>query len=215
MPPKRSAAAAAVTGGEAVAPNPSPKRIKVSTESKSGKQRKLEAFFTSPKKSKSQRAGAGASAAAGAAAKQLDSTISANASASASALERPEVIVIGDEEGEHQVSTRLLAERRNERRPAAGNGSDCAAGPVIVPATPMEEDRLGVRCQEENSSMEENGLDTDVLLARHLARADGVDIDLARKLESGFQTGINRLDRLGSPSSAYSNVGAFLHLSHF
>lgn len=204
MPPKRSAAAAAVTGGETVAPNPSPKRIKVSTESKGGKQRKLEAFFTSPKKPKSQRAGAGA----GAAAKQLDSTNSASASASASALERLEVIVIGDEEGEHQISARLPAEGSNERRPAAGNGTDCAAGPVIVPATPMEEVRLGVRCKEENSSMEENGMDTDVLLARHLARAEGVDIDLTRKLESGFQTGINRLDRLGSPSSAYSNVRA-------
>jgi len=197
MPPKRSAAVAAVTGGGPVAASPSPKRVKVSAESSRGTQQKLEAFFTSPKKPKSQSAGAVATA------KQLHSP-----------LKRPEVIVIDDGEGEHQISTCLLSEHSNERRPAAGNGSD---GPVIIPATPMEEDRLGVRCKEENSSMEEYGMDTDMLLARRLARVEGnIDIELARKLESGFQTGINKLDGLGSPSSASPNVrGPFVHLSRF
>jgi hypothetical protein len=198
MPPKRSAAA--VTGGGPVVPSPSPKRVKVSAEPSRGTQQKLETFFTSPTKPKSQSAaGATATVTATATAKQLTSPLK----------RRPEVIVIGDEEEEHQISTCLPSEHSNERTPAAGNGSDCGAGPVIIPATPMEEDRLGVR--SENSSMEEYGMDTDTLLARRLARADGIDIELARKLESGFQTGINKREGF---SSAYSNVRALCSPFH-
>jgi hypothetical protein len=125
MPPKRPAAA--LGGGRPVTVSPSPKRLKVAPESSSSTQQTLEAFFTSPKKTKPKPR--------------------------ALALEQQEVIVIDDEAGEHHPSpsTRLPSEHSNERTPAAGNGSDCGAGPVIIPATSMmEEDRLGVRRKDEN-----------------------------------------------------------------
>lgn len=202
MPLKRSrsrsaAAQAAATGGRPVTvaqdPSPSPKRVKVSADSLGGTQRKLDAFFTSPKKPTSQSAAATV--------KRRDSTRH---------LGQPEVIVIDDEQGEQHpsTSTRPPSQHSNERRPAAGNASDCGAGPVIIPATPMEEEvRLGVRRKYQNrgSGIQENDMDTDMLLAR---RADGIDIQLARKLQSdsGFHSGINRLDGLGSPSNPSPNV---------
>ena len=193
MPLKRSrsAAAAAVNGGGPVAqdPSPSPKRVKVSV---GGTQRKLDAFFTSPKKPNSQSAAAMV--------KRRDSTRH---------LEQPEVIVIDDEQGEQHpsTSTRPPSQYSNERRPAAGNASDCGAGPVIITTTPIEEVPLGVRRKYQNRGrgIQENDMDTDMLLARH---ADGIDIQLAWKHESdsGFRPGINRLDRLGSPSNPSPNV---------
>ena len=199
MPPKRSRSAVAVHasggGGGPLTPDPSPspKRVKASADSRGGTQRKLEAFFTSPKKPKSQGAG--------------------GAGAAAAKLEQPEVIVIDDDQGEeHQVSTCIPSQHSNERRPAVGNATDCGAGPVIIPATPMEEARLGVRRKDENRGRgieEENDMDTDMLLASRLARAEGgIGIELAKRLEldSAFGTGINRLDGLGSPSNASPNV---------
>jgi len=192
MPPKRSAAAAAIGGGP-VAASQSPKRVKVSADYSGGKQRKLEAFFTSPTKPKAQGA------------------TTLREGRDSGALERPrerprpqEVIVIDDEAGGHQVSTCLPSEHSNERTSAAGNGSDCGAGPIMIPATSMmEEDRLGVRGKDENNRMKENGVDTDILLARSLTRAGRIDIQRASKLQSGSQIGTNRLriDGLGSPSN--------------
>ena len=203
MPLKRSRSAAAVSGGRPVAqdPSPSPKRVKVSADSLGGTQRKLEAFFTSHKKPESQSAAATA--------RWRDST---------KHVEPPEVIVIDDEPGEHHrpsTSTRPPSQYSNERRPAAGNASDCGADPVIIPATPMEEVRLGVRRKSQNRGrgIQENDMDTDMLRARH---ADGIDIQLARTLESdsGFRTGINRLDGLGSPSNHSPNVSQLLVTLH-
>lgn len=205
MPPKRSRSAAAAHasggGGRPLTPDPSPspKRVKASAGSLGGTQRKLEAYFTSPKKPKSQSAGAGAPA------QRRDST---------RYLEQPEVIVIDDDQGEHQDSIRLPSQHSNERRPAAaaGNATDCGAGLVIMPATPMEEVRLGVRHKDENRGRGiegENDMDTDTLLASRLARLEGgIEIELAKRLEldSTFRTGINRPDGLGSPSNASPNV---------
>lgn len=183
MPPKRS-------GGPDSA-SPSRKRAKVSTtESTGGTQRKLEAFFTTPKKAKPQSASPF----------RDRRTVLERA--------RPqEVIDVDDEEGEHPVSIGLLPE---ERMPAAGNGNDCAAGPVIIPTTPMmEEDPAGVRDKDVSNRTDESGMNTDMLLARRLARAEGIDIELARKLESGFKPGTDRLlDGPGSLSNASRNVSA-------
>ena len=203
MPPKRSRSAAAAHasggGGGPLTPDPgpSPKRVKASAGSLGGTQRKLEAYFTSPKKPKSQSAGG-----AGAAAQRCDSTRH---------LEQPEVIVIDDDQGEHQDSIRLPSQHSNERTPAAGNATDCGAGPVIIPTTPMEV-RLGVRRKDENrgGGIEgENDMDTDTFLASRLARAEGgIDIELAKRLEldSTFRTGINKLNGLEPPSNASPNV---------
>ena len=198
MPPKRSATAAAV-GADGGGGTPSPKRVKLSTESAGGTQRTLDAFFTSSKEPKSHRA----------------SPLRTGPRPRPQPQPQPqEVIVIDDEEGEHQVSP---FEHPNERRPAAGNGSDCdcGAGPVnTIPTTPMkEEDPSGVRLENEKNSIEENDVDTDLLLARHLARAEGIDVELAKKLERDFKTGLNRLDGSGSPSNASRNIvrGAFIY----
>ena len=173
MPPKRSAASAALGGG---GPGPGPgasasasaaKRVRRSVESTAGTQRTLDAFFTSSRKT------------------LTDVSASPHVRERSRLQPQPhpqEVIVIddGEGEGEHQVSAGLPPEHRHETR------------------LPTEEVPLGVRREDEETG-EEDGVDTDLPLAR---RAEDIGVELANKLESRVKPSINRLGGSASPSNA-------------